>query len=385
MPAPTACTFKPEAFMDLFEFESKMLLAEFGISVPAGRLLTEVNQPAPMDFPFVLKGQVLSGGRGKAGAIKPCSDDAEYKAKLGSIMQMSVKGHNVQAVLAEEMADISHEYYFAVTLKGTGAQPLLIIGAMGGMDIEEAARSNPDSIMKVKIDPVFGIKPYQLRQAAKMTGLEEGKLSCVAMALYRAFICLDATLVEVNPLAMTDKGLVALDAKVSLDEKAAYRHKALYDRLAEGRRQLPRYTPPIKEETTITYVQLDGNVGLISDGAGTGMMTLDMIHDAGGKVASFCELGGITNEDVMYKAMKLTMEGRPSSVVVVLIGGFNRMDDMAKGIIRYKAEFGLDVPVFTRMCGTMEEDGKRLMADGMMPLEDDLSNAVIRAVAAAGV
>lgn len=373
--------------MDLFEYEGKHLLKKFGIPVPGNSLLYDASEASPMPYPFVLKAQVLTGGRGKAGGIRVCENHNEYVSNLDSILGMSIKGIPVEAVLAEEKLNIIKEYYISITMRGTNAEPLLIISSMGGMDIEAAAHSDENAVLKIKIDPAFGIKPYQIRYIAKKLNVNEVKeLSHIINSLYYTYKTLNATLVEINPLAWTDKGFLALDSKISLDEKASSRLKDIYAELVEGRARLKHFTPPVKEETTITFVNLDGNVGLISDGAGTGMMTLDLVHDEGAQVASFCELGGTTNADVMYKAMKLTLS-KPDikSVLIVLIGGFNRMDDMAEGIIRYKNEFGPQVPIYTRMCGTMEEIGKKLMTDAKLPLYNILIDAVKSAVAAAEV
>ncbi|NLG87536.1 MAG: succinate--CoA ligase subunit beta [Firmicutes bacterium] len=370
--------------MKLFEFQAKRIFAQYGLPVPESDLLLSSQDLPELPFPLILKAQVLTGGRGKAGGIKICSDKKELGSLLTELFNMRIKGEPVRAVLAEEKAKINQEFYLSITLQGSKARPLIIASPAGGMDIEQVAAKTPEKIIKIPIDPLIGPQDYQIRYLAKRMGYQnKTELKNFVANLYQAFCELDATLLEINPLASTDKGLVALDGKVTLDDKANFRQEALFKELLAEQQDLPGADPASAHmsEDTITYVPLTGTVGLISDGAGTGMLTLDLIKDAGGEAANFCEMGGLTSPEIMYKAMETVLsDPNVKSLLVVLIGGFNRMDEMAEGIVKYKKVHGLNIPVIVRMCGTMEEEGKELMAQAGIPTYDDLLEAVGAAV-----
>ncbi len=370
--------------MKLFEFQAKRIFKEYGLPVPESELLLSNSDVPRLPFPLVLKSQVLTGGRGKAGGIKICPNKKELSALLSQLFNMKIKDEPVRAVLAEEKAEINQEFYLAITLQGGNARPLVIASSAGGMDIEQVAAQTPKKIIRIPIDPLIGPQDYQIRYLAKRMGYQnKTELKNFVANLYQAFCELDATLLEINPLASTDKGLVALDGKVTLDDKANFRQEALFKELLAEQQDLPGADPASAHmsEDTITYVPLTGTVGLISDGAGTGMLTLDLIKDAGGEAANFCEMGGLTSPEIMYKAMETVLsDPNVKSLLVVLIGGFNRMDEMAEGIIKYKKVHGLNIPVIVRMCGTMEEEGKELRAQAGIPTYDDLLEAVGAAV-----
>lgn len=373
--------------MNCFEFEGKRILSGFGIPTPRGELVTDLAAPAPLKPPFVLKAQALTGGRGKAGGVRICRTGEEYRRNAAEILALSVKGHPVNGLLCEERVSARRELYLSITLQGV-SKPTLILSRSGGMEIEEVAKNDPDQILKMEIDPFLGLKAYQLRAAAKAMAPEDTEdfLSLV-QKVQQAFFETRALLIEINPLGVVNGKLMAMDAKVILDDHAQETRGTL-ESIEAARGALPNWRPREKEPTTITHVPFDGgDIGLISDGAGTGMLTLDLITDAGGKVASFCELGGVTPAEVMYRAMQLTLRGRErqlKAVMVVLIGGFNRMDDMANGITGYLRDHPTGIPVFTRMCGTMEEEGKRIMAEAGLPDYDNLTETVRELVRTAG-
>lgn len=374
--------------MKLYEFQGKRLLREYGIPVPRGTLITSVDQELAIELPVVLKAQVLAGGRGKAGGVIHCAEKGHVTAGLANLFGYTIKGEAVRAVLAEEKAEVEQEFYLALTIRGGDATPLLMASAAGGVDIEEVAAKNPERIIRVPFNPLLGPTDYQFRAFAKGIGYPDYRvLKRLVEGLYAIFQGLDATLVEINPLAQTPSGLSALDAKVVLDDKAAFRHEKLFEQLKAEQRTLVGGQAGLETRAdTITYVPLAGTVGLISDGAGTGMLALDLIHDAGGEAANFCEMGGITNPEVMCTALA-TVLANPGvkSLLVVLIGGFNRMDEMAAGILKYRADHGLKVPLVVRMCGTMEEEGKQMMRDAGLATYDDLLGAVAEAVRLAEV
>ena len=363
--------------MDLFEYEGKALLRRYGIPVPDSRLLTTVGTPAPMPFPFVLKAQVMTGGRGKAGGVRVCTSESGYQRDAREILALNIRGHRVHGLLAERRIQTEKEYYLAITLQGVSI-PTLIVSSMGGMDIEQVAREHPEALLKLEIDPFTRLKAYQRKQIADcLAEASEAELNDLLDQLQDAFFSSGALLAEINPLGLTKGHLLAMDAKFVLDDHDAS-NEALRASLAAGRADLYRYTPPVKESTTITYVPLEGDVALISDGAGTGMLTLDLLHDAGLSVASFCELGGMTTPEVMHRAMQLSLEGRPQvkALIVVLIGGFNRMDNMALGLTSYRRERGVTLPIFCRMCGTMQEEGIRIMEENGLKTYDVLGETV---------
>ncbi len=373
--------------MKLFEFEGKRIFKEYGIPVPAGRLLNFPNAGENVSAPAVLKAQVLVGGRGKAGGIKIWDGCENLGHVLETLFSKDIKGEKVKAVLVEQKVEILKEYYLSITFKGSKATPVIIASAAGGVDIEKVAKETPEKILTIPIDPMVGPRGYHIKYIAKqLDHAEHRELGKFILKLYSIFKNTDATLVEINPLVMTPDGLVALDAKVLLDDKAAYRRKELFKNIIEKREGLLGKDLGVeKEDNTITYVPLSGTVGLISDGAGTGMLTLDLIKDAGGEAANFCEMGGITNPDVMYTALERVMANpKVEGLLIVLIGGFNRMDEMAEGIIKYQKERGIKVPMAVRMCGTMEDEGTRRMKEAGLPTYVSLLEAVEKIVKLTG-
>lgn len=362
--------------MNLFEYEGKQLLREFDIPTPEGALLSAEDSPAPMSYPFVLKAQVMTGGRGKAGGVKVCRNEEEYRQYAGQILRMEIKGHPVHGLLAEQMLSAEQELYLSITQQGV-SRPTLIFSRCGGMDIESVAREAPDEVLKFEIDPYLHLKEYQKRQLIEKMGGEPTEAKSFLEKLERAFFGTNALLVEINPLGIVDGKLIAMDAKAVLDDhaRAATERIRAYE---QARSSLYRYYPAPKEATTVTYVPLHGDVGMISDGAGTGMLTLDLLTDAGLQVASFAELGGMTTEEVMYRALELTLNGHDEikALIIVLIGGFNRMDNMARGITRYVKEHQVKIPIFTRMCGTMEQEGIAIMRENELETDYDLTDMV---------
>lgn len=279
------------------------------------------------------------------------------------------------------MVSPDRELYISITAQGVRA-PTLIASAMGGMEIEAVAAEHPEEILRMELDPFIGIKDYQRRELARKLGLKnDARLESFITRLQKLFFDCGAQLVEINPLGALEGKLIAMDAKVVLDSRARSAHEELFAWL-EARRGDIGFETAESDGTTITFVPLDGEIGLISDGAGTGMLTLDLLS-YGGTVSSFCELGGTTNADVMYKAMEYTCQKLPKSILIVLIGGFNRMDDMANGITRYLREHPLGIPLVTRMCGTMEEEGLRIMRDAGLYTCSNLMEAVEKAAASA--
>ena len=370
--------------MNLFEFEGKAILRECGVPIPDNQMVYTEAEMVEIDYPFVLKAQVMAGGRGKAGGIRACQNEDDYIRNAHEILNMQIKGHQVCGILVEKMIDIQKELYLAITLQGV-SKPTLIFSSMGGMNIEEIARLHPERIIKVEIDPYVRLKEYQLRSLAeKIPDIDKEDFIQIVKKVEGIFFSSGALLVEINPLGVVDGKLMALDAKFALDDHASKTSNTV-KKIMEGRCRLHNYVESEREKTTVTYVPLNGDIALISDGAGTGMLTLDMVYEQKGALACFCELGGMTTEDVMYRALELALDKHPGvkSVIIVLIGGFNRMDNMARGIVQYVKDHAVKIPIFTRMCGTMEAEGIQIMSDAGIPTYYDLTETVQLATKAA--
>lgn len=367
--------------MKLYEFQGKALFREAGIPVPRGAVVTASDRSG-LFAPSAVKAQVLSGGRGKAGGVLLVSTQAEAEKAAGSILSMELKGEPVRALLVEEKMNIRAEYYLAVTFDGEAGTPLFMASASGGMDIESVAEHSPEKILKLPVDPLWGLTDYKLRAMADFLGYENKKeFASFARKVWTLFREKNAVLVEINPLVVTDSGLVALDSKIEIDDDARPRLKDLFEKNLAEQAALTGVEGEA-DHGTITYVPLEGNVGLISDGAGTGMLTLDLIRDLGGDAADFCEMGGLTSPEVMYSAMDQVFSDKKDikSLLVVLIGGFNRMDEMAEGITAFLRDHPVSIPLVVRLCGTMEEEGKAIMKEAGLPVYDDLRTAVADAV-----
>ena len=376
--------------MKIHEYQAKKLLGDYGAPVPSGivaETAEAARQAAEKMLPCVIKAQVHSGGRGKAGGVKlaKTADEAETIARQMLGMQLVTKqtgpaGKTVHKVLITEAVAVKKEYYLSVTGDMNRAGLVIVASSAGGTEIEETAKTAPEAIVQIPVSAVMGLKAYEVMDTADRIGLPQvlrAQFQTLLDALVRLYLEKDCSLVEINPLGVIGGKLVAMDSKFVIDDHA----RAARDTIAaleEARLMLHDYKAPEKEATTVTYVPLSGNVGMISDGAGTGMLTLDLLTDAGLDVACFTELGGMTSEEVMYRAMQLTLEGHDEiqALMIVLIGGFNRMDNMARGITSYVREHNVQIPIFTRMCGTMEEEGIRIMQEAGLSTYYDLTETV---------
>lgn len=372
--------------MRLLEFQAKRILKDRGIPVPKGVLVCSPEDLNQIALPAVLKAQVPVGGRGKAGAIRRVNQPKEAQTAIQELFASTVKGYPVAALLAEEPVEIKREVYIAYLIDKQVNLPLLMASSAGGVDIEEVARSSPSKIIKKHIDPILGVQDFMIRSLAKALKIDDTRgLWNLIQAMVTLFHEVDASLVEINPLAITSGGMVALDAKLILDDKAAYRHKELFETLQSEQKRLDRRKKTLPEElaegTGVTYVPLDGDIGIIADGAGTGMLTLDLIHEFGGRAANFCEMGGLSNAGTMEKAIEVILANPRVRVLLIgLIGGMTRMDEMAEGIVQYIQKTKRDFPMAIRMVGTKADVGKaKLQEVGIEPFED-LSAAVEAAV-----
>ena len=373
--------------MRLLEFQAKQVFCDFGIPIPRGALVEPSTDPNGLAYPAVLKAQVPVGGRGKSGGIQIVSSAAEAAWAMKRLFGTSIKGHPIRALLAEEKVEVERELYLAVLIDKAAKCPVIIASTAGGVDIEQVAGDSPECIVRRHIDPVVGLAEYSMRHLAAQLSLTDylREFRCIVRDAFKVFRTYDATLVEINPLGLTSSGLLALDAKLLLDDKSAYRHADLFAQLKQEQLALKEEGKPdlewLAEEAGLSYVTLSGDVGTISDGAGTGMLTLDLIEDAGGQPADFCELGGFAGMDSMHNAIGIVLANpRVKALLISLIGGLTRMDEVADGILQYLEQHGLSTPLVVRMCGTQEEAGREKLYNVGIETFDDLPTAVRVAV-----
>jgi succinyl-CoA synthetase beta subunit len=359
--------------VDLLEYQGKQLFAQYGISVPEGkRAVTPSEARAAAEelgFPVVIKAQVQIGGRGKAGGIKLARDADEAESHAEAILGMDIRGLTVHEVWVERASDIAAEYYAAVVFDRGAKKPLVMLSSMGGMDVEQIAEEHPEKIARLHVDPLVGFLPFHGRRLAYESGIDADVIRPVGSMLaklYDAFTKLDAMLVEVNPLIVTgDRGVVALDAKVSVDDNALGRHKEV----AEMRN--PSAEDPqeqMAKERGITYVKLGGDIGILGNGAGLVMSTLDVVAQAGGKPANFLDVGGGAKAEEIVQALEVLLsDDQVKAVLFNIFGGITRCDEVANGILQALDQIDVRVPIVVRLDGTNDEEGRRILAEADAP------------------
>ncbi|HUQ63495.1 MAG TPA: ADP-forming succinate--CoA ligase subunit beta [Acidimicrobiales bacterium] len=375
--------------MDLFEFQGKLHLARYGVPVPEGGIAsTPAEAEATADiigYPVVIKAQVRVGGRGKAGGIKVAADADEVMRYAAAILGMEIGGQTADQVLVEPAADIASEHYASFTVDRAGKAHLVIASASGGVDIEEVARPDPDAVIRMQLDPLGGFSSDQARRVVADAGLDAGA-SVLLERMYAAYVEGDAELVEVNPLAvLADGRVVALDAKVSLDDNAAFRHPEWDEWRAsetgDDRERLAR-------EKGLNYVGLSGSVGIIGNGAGLVMATLDVVSQAGGSAANFLDIGGGASADVVTAALEVVnSDPEVKAIFVNIFGGITRGEEVAAGIIEALNRVDLRSPIVVRLDGTNAEEGRALLAahaSESLISEPTMTAAARRAVELAG-
>ncbi len=353
--------------MDLFEYQGKQFFATFGIPVSAGDVVTTVDDAVAVaeriaSSPVVVKAQVQVGGRGKAGGIKLAANADEVREHAGNILGMDIKGHTVERVWIEEASDIAEEYYASFTLDRAKKQHLGMLSAQGGVEIEAVAESDPDAIAKIWIDPVDGLTEDVARawveSAALNPAATDGAVD-ILLKLYRADVDGDADLVEINPLILKPTGEVhALDAKVTLDNNASFRHE--WDEFEATQERDVREAAA--HEKGLQYVGLDGTVGIIANGAGLAMSTLDVVNQVGGSPANFLDIGGGANADVMAGALEV-INNDPSvkSIFINIFGGSTRGEEVANGIVEALNRVQIGSPIVIRLDGTNAEEGRAIL------------------------
>ena len=376
--------------MDLYEYQGKELFRRFGIPVSEGRLATtpqEAREAAvELGGQVVVKAQVLTGGRGTAGGIKLADGPGEAERHAHDILGMDIRGHEVQKVWIEAASDIAREYYLSVTFDRGEKKALFMFTKEGGVDIEEVAAERPEALAKLHVDPLEGFQPYQARRLVYDAAIEdEGEqkqIAKIAERLYAAFVESDAMLCEVNPLIVTPAGEVkALDSKFTVDDNALYKHPDIAEM-----RDLDAYPPEERKarEKGVTYVKLDGEVGVLGNGAGLVMSTLDVVALAGGRPANFCDLGGGGDAQGVVDALEIiSADPQVKSILFNIFGGITRCDEVARGILQALEQMKIEDPIVVRLDGTNAEEGRELLRGAAPPnlhVEPTMLDSARRAV-----
>ncbi len=359
--------------MDLFEYQGKQYFAKYNIPVSAGGVAHTVDEALVEAekalYPVVVKAQVQVGGRGKAGGIKLANNAEEVRLHAGNILGMDIKGHLVKRVWIEHASDIAEEYYASFTLDRAAKQHLLMLSAQGGVEIEVVAERDPSAIVKLHINPIEGLSLATARQAAVDAKIPARALDGVADMLVKLYECFtngDCDLAEINPLILKPTGEVhALDAKVSLDVNASFRHPEWEEYAAteelDAREQLAR-------EKGLQYIGLDGTVGIIANGAGLAMSTLDVVNQVGGSAANFLDIGGGANAELMTAALEvINSDAKVKSILINIFGGITRGEEVAKGIVEAVKRVSLRAPIVIRLDGTNADEGRKILADAGIP------------------
>ena len=384
--------------MDIHEYQAKALLAEYDVPIATGGLAYSPEQAAYRakeigGGQWVVKAQVHSGARGKAGGIRMCdSEDEVWEAAddlLGRRLvtdQTGPVGKGVYRLYVEPVVPFGTEIYLSMVLDRQSERIMLVMSGSGGLEIEEVAETDPDAIVRISIEPAVGLQAFQARAMAFACGLDAGLVSQAEQLLlgaYRAFRDLDATMLEINPLVVTEEGrLLALDAKMSFDDNALFRHQnvsELRDKSQEDPREMNA------SDRGLSYVGLDGNIGCIINGAGLAMATMDMIKHSGGEPANFLDIGGGASPDRVVKAFKLVLsDDRVEAILVNIFAGINRCDWVAEGVVKAMTDLEMKVPVVVRLSGTNVEEGRRILAESDVELitAETLAEAGEKAVAA---
>jgi succinyl-CoA synthetase beta subunit len=356
--------------MDLYEYQGKELFRRFGIPTSEGRLATtpeEARRAAEeIGGQVVVKAQVLTGGRGKAGGVKLADDPADAEAKAREIIGLDINGHVVRRLWIESASEIAKEYYLSVTFDRGEKKPLFMLTREGGVEIEQVAEENPDALARLHVDPLEGFQAYQARRLIYGAGIddpnEQKQLLKIVGQLYECFVACDAMLCEINPLIVTpDAEVRALDSKFTVDDNALYKHPDIAEmrdvEAADPQEALAR-------EKHVTYVKLDGEVGILGNGAGLVMSTLDVIALAGGKPANFCDLGGGGDAQGVVDALEvITTDPQVKSIFFNIFGGITRGDEVARGILAALEQMKIEHPIVVRLDGTNAEEGRAILAE----------------------
>jgi len=377
--------------MKLHEYQSKQLYAEHGVPIPRGEVAETPAQvraiAEQLGGSVAVKSQVLVGGRGKAGGIRLAKSPEEAEQLAAAILELEINGLPVRKVLVDEASEIVTEIYLGVTNDRTQGTPVIIASAEGGIEIEEVARDHPEKIVRAWVDPLIGLRDYQARNLAAAMELPRqhwGEFSRMARGLFDTYWSLDATLAEINPLVITrEEKLLALDGKIVLDDNALYRHPEL-----EELRDLDEEAPSEREARGhgLSYVKLDGNIGCLVNGAGLAMATMDVIKGLGGEPANFLDIGGGADAEKVAAAIQIILSDPDVHAMMFnIFGGITRCDEVARGILMALEEVPREVYLVTRLVGTNEELGRRILADAKLDTASSLVEAAERVIAASKV
>jgi succinyl-CoA synthetase beta subunit len=375
--------------MKLHEYQSKQIFARYGIPIPRGRVAVTPEEAKHIAHELggrvVIKSQVLVGGRGKAGGIRLAGSPSEAESLTDHILAMVIKGLPVRKVLVDEISEIAQEIYLGITNDRNAHAPVMMASSAGGVDIEEVARTTPEKIIKVTIDPLLGLRDYNSRDLAAGIHLpkEHWRLfGQIARGLWQAYVDSDATLAEINPLVITvENRLIALDGKMVVDDNALFRHPDLAEM-----RDLDVEQPSEIEARRygLSFIKLDGNIGCMVNGAGLAMTSMDMIKLFGGEPANFLDIGGGANSEKVAAALRIILsDANVQAVLFNIFGGITRGDEVARGILVALDEVKPKVPMVIRLVGTNAEEGLRILADAKMITAETLADAAKKAVAAA--
>ena len=376
--------------MKIHEADARGIFAEYGLPVPPSKMITKAGDAKAaaeqLGCPVVVKAQVLVGGRGKAGGVKLASTPDEAVEKAEAILGLDIKGLTVEKVLVAKAVDIDKEFYVGMIFDRGSRRPMMMVSPEGGVDIEEVARTAPEKILKLPVNPDGGLMPFQVRRLASFLSTDKEVSKQIGRALkglYEAFMGSDASLAEINPLVESPDGNVwAIDAKINLDDNALFRHP----KIAEMRDDASEDQGEVEaREADLSFVKLDGRIGCIVNGAGLAMATMDMIKHFGGEPANFLDIGGSSSPKKVLSAMKIILrDENVKSILINIFGGITRCDDVANGLIAAKEKLGLDIPLVVRLIGTNELEAKEILASTEMIAAEDMEDAVKKAIAAAG-
>jgi succinyl-CoA synthetase beta subunit len=375
--------------MKLHEYQSKLIFSKYGVTIPRGRVASTASEAKTiaeeLGTRVVIKAQVLIGGRGKAGGIRLAKTPKEAEELATVILGMELKGLPVRKVLVDEAANITKEIYLGITNDRNQRKPVIMASSSGGVDIEEIARVSPEKIIKIQIDPLLGLRDYQCRDLANGIDLPRTQwkpFTEIANGLWRAYTENDATLAEINPLVITsDNRLIALDAKMIIDDNALYRHPDLNDM-----RDLDVEAPAEIEARKygLSFIKLDGEIGCMVNGAGLAMATMDIIKLYGGEPANFLDIGGGASSDKVAAALRIILsDPNVKAVLFNVFGGITRCDEVARGILAAFDEVKPKIPMVMRLVGTNAEEGMRLLSTTDMIIAQSLAEAAQKAIAAA--
>lgn len=372
--------------MKLEEFQAKKLFAEKGIPIPEGRMVTspDMAEEAAKEIgsAVVVKAQVQAGGRGKAGGVKLAKTPAEAREHAQSILGMIIKDLVVERVLIDPAVSIVGEYYIGITLDRRKKIPVMMVSAAGGVDIEQVAKETPEKIIFRDIDPERGLRDFEAKQLAFELFDDKKKALATASIISKLWKCYksnDASLAEINPLAeLADGSIIALDAKIVLDDAALYKHPEL----EELRLTTPAEEKELKAKSFgLSYVQLDGEIGCMVNGAGLAMATMDIIKHYGGSPANFLDIGGSSNPDKVVEAMKLLIsDPNVKTIFINVFGGITRCDDVANGLLAALSKIELKIPLVVRLTGTNEEEGRKILSDAGIPAMINMTEAAKKAI-----